>query len=1381
MRDNQRLVFLPEAFSPDIYQLHDCSMSLAFYLTRKLASNDRIYTEVDLLASFKHVIVLAEPGGGKSELMRSIAEQLNAEAITANKFRILGAKTKNSPLVIDAFDELAKVDAAGIFNLLGQAAVADPTYVYLSSRSSEWDNASTKAFEEFLGHEPLVVQLCEFDETEQRKIFEHHTQGEDFSAFQAEVARFDLDPLLPNPQFLKLFVDAYIESGRHFADKQSIFSQAVERLAKETNTAIGRANVTLSTTQKVNIASEVFAKLLLAGAEGVSTSEATEDRMYPLLASLYRPAGDASASILATRLFKPSSSVDSHNPVHKIVAEYCAAGYLTGRISDPKDHLTLASCLSIIAPNSTVRDELRGLLGWMASLGTKAVQKAAIELDPYTVLANGDPSLLEPSSRRLLLNRLKEVEARDPNFRRGDFGRRFSVSGFFSQDVVDAVKPLLMVGEEGNLRILVLELLVDSPAIGLLADELRQLVLSPDEGKTSRILAARCLVKLSEYDHLGVLAVLLFEASHVSLRIAAETIEQLGPSTFDRTYLAGFFRVCSHLYPGREERSEASYVMGARHFLRRLIFSLKLTTLEELLDELWKALHCICGKEAYECDCRTGMSKIIGAMLDCYFEVRSPPFDPERIWKWVKNLNYHEPMGPDRSTAVRVLLKTEDLRQGIFTHVFGQLTDRDQIFTTKVSKFNWLSHSGLNFLASDHKFFVDYAFETDNPCLWISFAALHQRHRNHGNRGPDSLRRHMREQALQKQPFMRAWIKTNRAEALFQREQRISRLGRNRRLNRRRRCQTETRLANIEYVRNNREIVEGGEHWGYLVRFARLVLEAPSRIEHEFGEETIVRNALRNCLDFITPHVPDLQKLAQLQCASQGLHSETILYACCLELMREKGSLEEVDAGLLQALRTNINMSYRAVTKEDREALKNEVDRLIFPDTSSAEEFLRQYVEPQLAQPGCSHPEIGLLRYDEAFADSRAALSIEWLRRFRELDPGPLETLFEIAAQHGSREELAEIISERCANFLSDWPTTTHSEDLEQKRVFWFLRAWYFLGDPPDAYWNWLKADKNTVLLLHERFRSMAFGSKSYWPRLTSHMVEEILMAFVPHWPKVELPSHWGSESPIEETAYRYLADVIWSLSSNDPDDSILVLDRLIANARFTDLHRDLKSIRASQLRKKALRDFEPPKPQDIVSLLDDDEVVTVEGLRQLVLQELQSYQQAIDGGEFNSADVFYEKGERLNEVRSTLIISERLSLKLEPRGISIIPEHQLKNSKRSDFTATKLIDGKRRLLVTEVKGQWHRELYTAAASQLRESYSIHPAAEQQGIFLAIWFGPMYPVAGVKRHSVSTAEELKRLIQADLPEELTGTIDIFVLDVSKKHNKPRKLAAEHAL
>ncbi|MEH7881264.1 hypothetical protein V7799_28680 [Rhizobium laguerreae] len=374
-----------------------------------------------------------------------------------------------------------------------------------------------------------------------------------------------------------------------------------------------------------------------------------------------------------------------------------------------------------------------------------------IDLDPYAVLANGDPSQLESSSKRQLINRLKDIEDKDPYFRRGDFWRRFSVAGFFTQEVVDEIKPLLAQGGEGHLRQLLLELLTGSPAIAMLTDELRQLVVSPDEDEHIRELASRCLLEAGGYDHFPDLAVLVFEASPASLKTAAKIIETLGSSTFETAYLAAFFRVCAHLYPDHRMRVEER-IIGARYFVKRLIASMELETVEWLLDTLAKGFACTCGNESYECDCRNGMSKIIGSMVDRYFELAKPPYDPQRMWQWTRNLNFHGTKGADQSRAVRAF-EDDTLRQGIIAHVFGTLSDRDRILEIKARNFGWCSHSGLRFHARDYEFVINLAFETNNTALWSCFFVGHQRYRNLDEKGPDGLRRLMRTQALEKPPF----------------------------------------------------------------------------------------------------------------------------------------------------------------------------------------------------------------------------------------------------------------------------------------------------------------------------------------------------------------------------------------------------------------------------------------------------------------------------------------------------------------------------------------------------------------------------------------------------------------------------------------------------
>lgn len=203
-------------------------MNSTFYLERHFIHGDRTYTESGLLAASKYIVVLAEPGGGKTALMKSLAQKLSASVINASVFAFVGTDKGNGPLVIDAVDEVARIDQSGIHKLLARARVLNPDGVIVSSRSSEWGLASTGIFEQFLGFSPMVVRLREFGQDEQQAIFKHHAPEEDFFTFQAEIARFSLDMLLPNPQFLQMFADAYLESDRCFADKRSIFALAVE-------------------------------------------------------------------------------------------------------------------------------------------------------------------------------------------------------------------------------------------------------------------------------------------------------------------------------------------------------------------------------------------------------------------------------------------------------------------------------------------------------------------------------------------------------------------------------------------------------------------------------------------------------------------------------------------------------------------------------------------------------------------------------------------------------------------------------------------------------------------------------------------------------------------------------------------------------------------------------------------------------------------------------------------------------------------------------------------------------------------------------------------------------------------------------------------------
>ena len=1333
-------------------------MTDTYYIQRSLICGEEVFSEDRLLGMASVIVVLAEPGAGKTELLKSLAGRLGVRPDKASIFRHRNSTAPPEYLVLDALDEVAKLDPSGIDAIFVKAQETGAKLVIFSSRSSEWEEAREIRIRESFGTDPKVVRLQPFDENEQKALFSYHLPDEDFAAFRRELEKFDLEPLLGNPQFLRLFAEAFVESGRTFTTKQKLFEDAVRRLANvPTNGVAQRTGSTRE--ERIAWANEVFAKLLLSGSVGVDVTDTLEEIQFPRLTSLVQ--GDPNvANILDTQLFKPSDDPNKHEPVHRIVAEFCAARYLAARVDDSSDTFSLRQCMAVIAPNSVVRDELRGLLGWMAAVGSQALQEAAIDLDPYAVLANGDPSQLSLPSKKRLIAGLRKVAADDPFFRRSDVRRTFSASGFFTGEVVDVLRPLLTGKEEnGHLRGLLLELLEGSGAIPQLEPELRVLMLDPDCSTNTRVSAHRCLISMPEHDHAADCKALISEGSKYSLNIAAKLFQTFGVAKLGRGDLLDLFRKSADLYPGRNDRRERE--IGSRYFVQQLVRTLDLEDVEWLLGQLTNGLQCTCGaKAAHDCDCRNGVSKIVGFLLDRYFELRNGPYDPAKVWGWIGNLNFHGQMSAERSTAVHVLQTDHQLRQGIQRLVLGHLTDRQEVWDTRFNSFEFQSHSGLHFRPDDWKAMADYAFETDNPGLWSDFVATHNPHRNADERGPDDLRRHMREQAREKPVFMREWAKRNRAWEASRREWRELRYGPVSRRKRRERVVAE---QNAAHFREQRDLIEGGKHWGWLARFGDYYLIQPDKLPEIVEDVKIAENALRNCFGFLKAHVPSLEQLA----LGNGSQVARVLYAACLVVFRDVGHLGEIDRAVLRAVKTDLG-GYNGVDEEESRQFEEEINRRIFPSHEDIEKFLRAYVEPQLEQGAeAQHTDAGWLQYKEEFAPLRELLPFEWLQSFPVQSLSTMSTLFDLSANYSNRTELQNLIVQRCDEFLTSWPEKTDDEDLEKRRIFWFLRHLFFIDDVSDKIWAWLISDPKMIFSFESIAGRLNRGDNAGWPDLSAEKIYRILDAFVEIWPKVDLPSSWGTGDPKDETAYRFLTDIIWQVGNGAPDLSLPVLDRILADKRFGDFQMVAQNLRATAMRKLALRDFRPPTPAEIVGLLNQNAVATVEGLRALLLEELQELQRAIDGSEFNPVEMFYDGGKRVDENTASERIAERLQPRLIALNMAVTIEHQLKDAKRCDITTTTMLGGSRKLLVMEVKGQWHRELFTAAAAQLHERYSIHPDAEQQGIYLVLWFGNGEKIAGKKDATISGPDDLNRKVVESVPEELRGLIDVFVLDLSR--------------
>jgi hypothetical protein len=366
-----------------------------------------------------------------------------------------------------------------------------------------------------------------------------------------------------------------------------------------------------------------------------------------------------------------------------------------------------------------------------------------------------------------------------------------------------------------------------------------------------------------------------------------------------------------------------------------------------------------------------------------------------------------------------------------------------------------------------------------------------------------------------------------------------------------------------------------------------------------------------------------------------------------------------------------------------------------------------------------------------------------------------------MAARYGDRAALLALIRERCRD-LDEGPLPHRREE---QRHFWFLRDFWFASEVDASVWAYMARNPNVVFWLENR-RDRGREGDDVWMPLSAPKIERILLAYLPHWPAVPLPSIWGTESPKGETAYRYLRDVLWQIDRDDPSVALPVVERLVAEAITAPSHDGLRSIRAD-LRRRAALPSSRPTPSEIAASLDAGPPASVEQLRALSLELLKELQKDIRAGHTGMIDQFYDGDRRLNEVSAMYRVSAWMQPRLNPFGIHEVVEHQLGDRNRCDLTATRVMNGRPRMLVIEGKGQWHRDLFTAAKAQLADRYAMHPDADEQGIFLVFWYGPEEVVAGLRQHDYGSAADLKQALEDELPEELTGRIDVVLLDVSR--------------
>ena len=892
------------------------------------------------------------------------------------------------------------------------------------------------------------------------------------------------------------------------------------------------------------------------------------------------------------------------------------------------------------------------------------------------------------------------------------------------------------------------------------AKELEALVLRQNNlGYRRREEALNCLLADPNYDPLLLYDKLIELSEYNRIKLAGEIVIARPHLVHDRSRIEALFDKLCIAYPRHDERN---FSTGSTFFIRKLISGMDDIELEAHLDRLRMGLKCSCGaKERYECHCLEGRSKIMGRLLDQYCQISPESLSPEKFVHWTKDLVFRK-LSAKNSRSVRLLSENAEFRRAVQWLRLGVCRTSTEARQRHDEFLPWGRHFGWFFDPDDRVAIVERAFSENNIPLWSQFFIGNSYYNR--STGPVAIRKTMRRHAAEKPDFMRAWASLNnntrqRNDALYREDHRH----RDRYHRRKRRV---TEQSNADLVANE-PLIRADRHWGWLIDFAQLYLWEEEAEENQYfnpPDPDFVEDALVNCPAFIANAVPSLEELAELGLRGKSLYIERVLSASALASYRRNGSLSNWSLDALMVVRANMSYFDKSSTKND---LTNELNRLLFQTPKDREVFLRRCIAPQLASHHNRIPDVYWLSDDETFADFRASLPLEWLFVFPQMPDSALKQLFDLAAAHSSIGDITKLVELRCAE-LSQLPNSIDDERLKWQREFWFVRGFLFAFEKTKHAWEMFFTEAETIFLFQRIFGFNGDKRPAGWPSLNAHQISWLLLTYIDAWPKVPLPSGYGTYSPKEEKAYLFIGNLCAFFGHCDAGEAIEKIDALLDDQRFNNLRPRLLNTRALKRRALNHAGFTPPSPETVMDFLNKNLVATAEDFRAHIVDELTRLESRLRKGETTPLDAYYKSdGTHIteNDARNRLV--ERLKDRFDVLDATIQIEHHMVNETRCDITFSKSINGEQKLIVVEVKGQWHAELFSAASDQLYSRYACHPDADDQGIYLVLWFGSHVSVAGKKRTDIKSASDLQKAIEAELSDDLKTRIDVVVLDLSR--------------
>ena len=1315
-------------------------------------------------------VLLAAPGGGKTEALKAEAQAAGGCYISARRF-VQARQQDFAPgatIFIDGLDEMRAGSASrdtpldAICKQLDQ--LGRPCF-RLACREADWIGAvDAEALRSVApGAEVTVLRLEPLDEADVRHLLTNWPElVPDVDAFMAQVEKQHLGTLLGNPLSLRLMMAAS-KDGLLPASRTAIFQLACERLVAEENKAHQAAHRhnALPVSTLLDDAGLLFAVLLLAGAEAFSYDSATSalDSDIPLLNLPHEFGLKSATMVMASQLFVADG--ERRLPLHRQVAEYLAAAAVARRV---KGNLPISRVLALMSgADGGIVEPLRGMHSWLAA-HCREERNLLIDRDPLGVVLYGDVGDFTSSEKQRVLDCLGREAKRFPWFRNGNWAAHpFGALG--TPDMAHTFEAILRHADRAPPHQALLDCVLDAVLHGA---DLQKLLPALEQ-----------VVRDSSYlDHVRVAALQAWLAqarpNHQSARSWLDEILS-GAMADSRDELCGL--LLDALYPGVIAPADvarffhlpkAGSFIGSYHMFWR--YSLISRTPVELRPDVADSFATLrIDRSNINKDRR--LPEILGAVIAAALEASGGREDPHRVLAWLRagidSYGFAALKGTDADAVREWLSKHPNVQKAVLAIAFSQVQPDP---TTNQRHYWWGEQIlyGARRPADWYRWLLELAAASDSETL-AQHCLYHAAHAAlDGSVDFDITMEDVErwvEGHLPRWPKSREWlekawsVELDHWQADQHRRQREDRAQAMTAQERRRRdlapyagaVSTGTAPAGLMYQLA----------LAYKDRFSDVHGDTPEARVQDFlgGGKDEVAGALAGFEATLTRD--DLPTVAEILASGLAQQEHYVRPACLIgaELATARSPdspLQWSDelAGRLVAfwltdgtgetpewydvlVRERPGVVADAMGAFARQSLRKRPESSItglwtFAENDGHRELARRVLPGLLQTFPVRSNEAQLRRLNHELLPAAV----------RHLDPGVLRS---IAQAKLARKSLDA--GQRIAWLVASLATDSHRRMPE-------LLA--FVGR------SQTRAAQLGVALISQAARHDCLATLP--PPALAALVEKLAPHCSPDWPE-------GAFMVGDADRLRDLVRGAINRLAAFPDESAgQELQGLRESPSLKAWAMTLDAASANHRRVRRSAGFRHAGAQAVTATLANDAPANASDLCALAVDRLRILSTHIVGDEINSVRLLWrtdQEGHRTPEIENTCRdwILDKLRDKLLRSSVQIEREASAANETRADLRVSAVVQGRRVIVPIEIKKEDHRQIWTAWRSQLDGSYTKDPAAEHFGIYLVLWFGhhPKSTPEGMRPRSCADLEDMLR---SRIPPEDRLRLSVVAVDLS---------------